>query len=166
MTSAVSARDVRDYGYVTREIAQGSAPAPDVHYPPAHAIGSRFHLVVLCAQEYQRDAITPGDFGTARVLYVPLNDDGSPPTGGEVRRAVRAAREVADEVRAGRRVLVTCRAGRNRSGLVTGLALVEAGWRAKDAVARIQRVRQNGLSNDYFVHLIDLHEKHIRPKAG
>jgi protein-tyrosine phosphatase len=52
-------------------------------------------------------------------------------------------------VRAGQRVLVTCIMGRNRSGVLAGLALVELGMPAREAVRRIEHAR-NGLTNPHF----------------
>lgn len=52
----------------------------------------------------------------------------------------------------GRRVLIRCAGGMNRSGLVTALVLLRAGYSADDAVALIQQRRSpDALSNASFV---------------
>jgi len=116
-------------------LAQGSAPPPGVRLP--------FDVVVLAAEEYQPDL--PG----YEVMHVPLDDSGPPPSPADRARIRAAAHQIAAHVRAGRRVLVTCWQGRNRSGVLSGLALVELGLPRARAVGRIQRYR-NGLSNPYF----------------
>lgn len=120
-------------------LAQGSAPWPGVRIP--------FDVIVLAAEEYQRDL--PG----YRVMHVPL-DDGPPPDTATRARIRFAAREIANHVRNGKRVLVTCWQGRNRSGVLAGLALVELGLHPARAVRRIQQYR-NGLTNQYFRAMVD-----------
>ena len=120
-------------------LAQGSAPPPGVRIP--------FDVIVLAAEEYQPDL--PGYI----VMHVPL-DDGPPPDM-QVRARIReAAHEIANHVRAGRRVLCTCWQGRNRSGVLSGLALVELGLPRHRAVRRIRQYR-NGLTNQYFRAMVD-----------
>ena len=54
--------------------------------------------------------------------------------------------------RANRRVLVRCAAGLNRSGLVVARILIEAGFDADEAVARVRERRSpDALENPYFV---------------
>lgn len=92
----------------------GNAP------PIGLGVAQHFDHLVLCAMEYQLD---PGLFPGVEVLHAPMNDDGSAMTPDEMRIAVRTAAKVINRLGAGRRVLVTCRAGRNRSGIVSALAL-------------------------------------------
>lgn len=131
------------YSYLYRDpsggqIAQGSAPPVNVALP--------FDVVVLAAMEYQ--PALPG----FKVLHVPL-DDGPPPTRAD-RAIIRgAARRVADHVRAGDRVLVTCWQGRNRSGVISGLAMRELGVDGRSAAARIRQAR-NGLTNPHFYAIV------------
>jgi len=73
----------------------------------------------------------------------------------ELQLADYAATEVA--ARAGRTILVTCMAGRNRSGLVTALALNKRGVPPNRAIALIQRNRLDALSNPVFVEIIRAH---------
>jgi protein-tyrosine phosphatase len=119
-----------------RQLAQGSAPPPNVQLP--------FDFVVLSAVEYQ-DVNIPG----SEVLRVPLDDSGPPPTPVEHTLIRVAAHEVAQQVRNGQRVLVTCAQGRNRSGVIAGLALVELGMPREEAIRRIREFR-NGLVNPHF----------------
>lgn len=119
-------------------LAQGSAPPPNVSLP--------FDVIVLAALEYQPEM--PG----YEVLRVPL-DDGPPPSP-QTRAEIRAAAgEVARRVRAGQRVLVTCWQGRNRSGVISGLALVDLGVPGTWAAHRIRRIR-NGLTNPHFYEMV------------
>lgn len=115
-------------------LAQGSAPPVGVPLP--------FDVIVLAAMEYQPDM--PG----FTVIHVPL-DDGPPPIHADRVRIRGAARKVADHVRAGDRVLVTCWQGRNRSGVISGLAMRDLGVPGPAAAARIRRTR-NGLTNPHF----------------
>ena len=130
------AADCRDYAYLMPGgwLAQGSAPPRGARIP--------FDVIVLAAMEYQPD------LAGYEVWYVPL-DDGPPPDHATRMRIRHAARDVADAVSLRRRVLVTCWMGRNRSGVISGLALVELGLPRERAVRRIQRYR-NGLTNPYF----------------
>ena len=53
---------------------------------------------------------------------------------------------------AGDRVLVRCQAGLNRSGLVTALVLMLAGWEPADAIAQLRAARSpHALCNPAFV---------------
>jgi protein-tyrosine phosphatase len=53
-------------------------------------------------------------------------------------------------VLAGRKVLVHCGAGINRSGLVTGVALLSLGYDGSGAVTQIQSKRPGALQNRVF----------------
>lgn len=65
---------------------------------------------------------------------------------------VRATRWAHDRWTAGDRVLIRCQAGLNRSGLVTAMLLMLAGWPAEDAIRQIRRQRAEvALVNDDFV---------------
>lgn len=85
---------------------------------------------------------------------MPLDDSGPPPSPADRARIRAAAHQIANHVRAGRRVLVTCWQGRNRSGVLSGLALVELGLPRARAVGRIQRYR-DGLTNPYFRAMVN-----------
>lgn len=129
------------YHFLFRDrLAQGSAPPDGARLP--------FNTVVLAADEYQH-----ANFPGSDVIRVPLDDSGPPPTP-EERRAIReTAREVARRVRAGQRVLVTCWQGRNRSGVISGLALSELGIPGPRAAKLIRRLR-NGLTNPHFHEMV------------
>lgn len=119
-------------------LAQGSAPAFGARLP--------FDTIVLAAKEYQPRL--PG----YETIHMPLDDgpEPDPITQAQIRATAHA---VAQRVRAGRRVLVTCWMGRNRSGVISALALVELGLSCERAVRRIMRLRK-GLTNPHFVEMV------------
>lgn len=129
-------------------LAQGSAPPPEAQLP--------FDVLVLCAREYQPPA---SYFPGVEVLHVPLDDSGPPPTTDEVRLAVLAGKRVCHLLRKGKRVLVTCAMGRNRSGLVSGLALINCGASSSRAIDAIKQARANALSNAYFREILHAHSR-------
>jgi protein-tyrosine phosphatase len=109
-----------------------------------------FKVLVLCADEYQ-----PSDrlfHNLDEVIHAP-NDDGLGPFT-KIQKVIArlAANRVADHVRAKQHVLVTCMAGRNRSGLVTALALHKLyGWSGARCIHHVQAHRENALTNPDFV---------------
>lgn len=123
------------------KLAQGSKPPEFVQRIP-------FDVVVLAAKEWQPEL--PG----YEVIRVLLDDSGPPPTPEEKAAIRHSAHKVARRIRAGRRVLVTCVQGRNRSGVISGLALVELGLPPKLVVQQIRRLR-NGLVNPYFRAMVE-----------
>lgn len=125
-------------------IYQGSAQGA------VEAESRNFDAVVLCAEEWQPDKSAFGR-PSLRVIYAPNNDDGSPLTREQVQIAIAAAREVAQLYRQDKRVLVTCMMGRNRSGLVTAIALTLLfGISGRDAMRHVKRSREDALTNDFF----------------
>ena len=83
-----------------------------------------------------------------------------PPSEYEKAVAGEAGRATAGWIRRGKRVLVTCRQGRNRSGWVTGIALIELGVPAKKAIAAIRHVRgDDALDNAGFVEALHKYQK-------
>ena len=63
---------------------------------------------------------------------------------------------VYDEWKSGKKVLVRCQAGWNRSGLVTSLALMKDGHKAKDAIDLIRARRSpHALCNADFVRYLE-----------
>jgi protein-tyrosine phosphatase len=99
-------------------------------------------------------------------LYVsfPIED------GARVDPGVReVAAFTASLVRADRQVLVHCTEGLNRSGVVVARALLELGWTAPDAIARVRAQRgltEDGfeaLSNDAFVDWLLTEEERAAP---
>lgn len=119
----------------------GAAPAPD-------AALTQFDAVILCAAEWQPYLEHPD------VVYTGFRDTLSPEPF-ELARAEDAGRRVETLARRRRSILVTCVAGRNRSGLVTGIALHRLGIPAAQAVGLIQRRRPNALSNPVFVRYLE-----------
>jgi hypothetical protein len=118
-------------------------------YPPRGGAlrSAGFDVLVLCAEELQG-----GQFDGVGVLRCPLDD--ADLTQVEWDRARSAARRVAMFVQGGGRCLVTCAAGRNRSGLVTALAVHElTGWPGALCVelVRKSRTRADALTNLTFV---------------
>lgn len=131
-------------------IAQGDANA-------ATGSGRKFPLVVFCAEEFP----PPKDpaawlYGRPEdTLYAPNDDAQLDETQAGI--AWDAARRVADAYRNGRSVLVTCMQGRNRSGLVTSIALHEifgCGGTQAARVVRRQRVGARALTNPDFVRYL------------
>lgn len=108
-------------------------------------------VLVLCAEEFQ---IPRSQFPGVKVVYAPNDDSGRPPTECEVLAARLAGLSVAKYLSQGKRVLVTCAAGRNRSGLVSGFALLALGAPVDKVIARIRERRENALMNPHFVRLL------------
>ncbi len=72
--------------------------------------------------------------------------------GSDLHRVIRAAHWAHDRWQAGDKVLVRCQAGLNRSGLVTALVLLLAGWEPADAIRHIRTQRSpHALFNRHFV---------------
>lgn len=133
---------------ITAHLWQGSQPIEGDAVAKAG-----YKVLVLCADEYQ----PPVDrfVGLEDVIYAP-NDDGWRPFSPlqKVTAQIAAAR-VADYVRKGKNVLVTCMQGRNRSGLVSALALHNLyGWGGTRCVDYVQSRRMNALTNDEFVNYL------------
>lgn len=126
---------------------QGSFPPPG-----GYVAAARFQTLVLCAEELQLPA---GNYPGTRVVYGPNRDDGSPLTDEQFQVALRTANTVSGHVRVGRRVLVTCMKGRNRSGLVSALALVMLGFSGKEAIELVRLGRPQALGNSYFVAAVE-----------
>lgn len=132
-----------DASNIARRLWMGACPPFDRDLPD-------FDLLVLCAHEIQPDQL--GYRG--RILRCPLPD--GPLNTTQLHSAVAAAKGVASALTAGRRVLVTCAQGRNRSGLVTALAL---GMTTKASAATIieairRRRRPDALTNPHFCAII------------
>lgn len=115
-----------------------------------------FRALVLAAEEIQPSA---SYFPGVLVIHAPLDD--RKPTPREIRIARLAASDVVDIVQSGGQVLVTCAQGRNRSALIVGLAMKKLmpGLRPSDVIAYIQSMRDDSLTNPWFVELIMNDEK-------
>jgi len=133
-------------------LAQGSAP------PFGAQLGPAFTTLVLCAQELiENGQGMSGAFPGVTVLEVPLDD--AKPSADEVKRALVAAHDISLRIRSRERMLITCAQGRNRSGLVSGLTLMQLGMSADEAIARVKRARRNALTNHYFVRVLKAYDK-------
>ena len=129
---------------IYRGLYQGGKPPG-----PASLLRAGFPRLVLCAREIQPAG---EELRPLRYLRVPLQDDPTTPLSDrDWRRAMGAACSVARYVAAGERVLVTCAQGRNRSGLVTAIALhVLTRWPPDECIAFIRRRRPNACTNPQF----------------
>jgi len=119
--------------------------------PPGMAVGSSFDCLVLAACEFQVPDVFPG----VQVVTACLDDSGAPFTMEEKKQAVAAAGKVISWMKDGLRVLTTCYAGRNRSGLITAIALCKgAGLSPEEAIRMIRRARDNSMMNGQFESFI------------
>jgi protein-tyrosine phosphatase len=113
-------------------------------------------VLVLCAEEYQPRS--PNFPGLHAVIHAPLDD--AQPTTEEIDTAITAAMEIADRYRHGQNILITCIMGRNRSGLVSALALhFITGAPAISCAEHLRQTRRDptgvrALSNHHFVELL------------
>jgi hypothetical protein len=139
-------------------------------WPPPGAWLARkgFTTLVLCAEEYQPPHSVHSHFGAVpgvrssnpwpgvEVLYAPNDDNFEvPPSRERLRLALKAARVVAKRLSQQRKVLVTCNQGRNRSGLVSAMALhFHLGISGRTAAKIVQAKRINGLRNPIFCELL------------
>lgn len=139
------------------ELWQGSQPTDEF------LLGSRsFHVVALCAQEYQPTSIgktyavrTSRDAGTRELLLGGFDDSGDA-TMRDLILASRMAHRVARRVRMGKRVLTTCMAGRNRSGLTNALAVVLlTGCSGPEAREIVRQGRPGALANPVFASFLE-----------
>ncbi len=112
-------------------------------------------VVVLCAFEYQPDdAWYPG----VRVERITLND--AELSGAEALEAFQLGAQLAREVKhRQRRVLITCSQGRNRSGLITALALTQlTGCSGLEACQLVRARRQSpfgaALTNHHYIEAL------------
>ena len=126
----------------------GSAPASD------HG----FDVVVLCAKEYQPPT---ENFRGKHVIRVPFDDSSQKPL---TRYEAAAIGKVTDKIaalwREGKSILVTCVMGRNRSALVSTLALSKiTGAPTSQVATHVRRTRRDALGvaalqNSYFWELL------------
>jgi hypothetical protein len=139
---------------------QGSWP------PPGKWLAHKgFSTLVLCAFEYQPPhyvhphfAMVPGvtaanPWPGVEVIYAPNDDDfDGPPSREVLRAAIKAGRLVAARLAEKRMVLTTCNQGKNRSGLVSALALhFHLGISGAEATRIVQKKRTHGLRNPQFI---------------
>lgn len=122
-----------------------------------------FTAIVLCAEELQPDP-NGGDthlFYGITIIRAPMDD--SVLTKQEAQIAIQAAKRVDDVIQAGGTVLVSCQAGRNRSGLVSALALIRRyGISGKEAADRVRACRPKALTNDSFSAFLNAIPKPVK----
>lgn len=112
-----------------------------------------FHTLVLCAEEMQPMASDIYKMGAKypRIIYAPNDDSENPLTMVQADLAVRAANEVGKDFVKGRKILVSCMQGRNRSGLVTAIALTKIyGMSGEKALSIVQGKVPRALTNASF----------------
>lgn len=119
------------------------------------AYAEPFDTLVLCAMEIQHDGI---EYPGLEVIRCPMDDDYEHMSVGDMQRAMATAPRVARRIKAGRRVLVTCHHGRNRSGLISAMAMVIAygdqGVTPSVAIGAVRSARNLALTNPQFVNFL------------
>lgn len=99
---------------------------------------SPFKAVVTMYAKWQQYG--PGDRDGIHHYLFPIQD--SALTNGAIKEAYMAADMAMNHLAADEPVLIRCQAGLNRSGLVTGLVLIEhLGWPPDEAIALMRHVR-------------------------
>lgn len=134
------------FNRISGNLWMGEYPSPD------YDLSQYFDCLVLAAREYQIS-----ECFKLKVICAPLKDDEEPMTKLEMVTAVKAAAEVINCLKKNQRVLVTCWAGRNRSGLITAMALCKGPNQMplKTAITLIRMVRgRAALSNQSFVRFL------------
>lgn len=151
---------------ITPRLFMGPLPLPGSHVAQAG-----FSVLILAAslREYRfaygltkQDSI-PAQFpGVPLVFVVGLTDDYEVPvTESEFRRVMAASETVKHAVREHKKALVTCIMGRNRSGLVTAMALRElCNWSGSRAIQHVRAGREKSgtpkvLENPMYVELLE-----------
>ena len=118
------------------------------------ASGEHFDVIVLCAEEFQPASHIIAKPGT-QVVHAPNDDSGHPLSREQATVAIAASRVAARAFREGKKVLISCMQGRNRSGLVTALALHRLYGMAGDRCAQyVKQKRENALTNPYFTDFL------------
>lgn len=141
---------------VAPRLWQGGFPAVS----PEEVRRRGFDVVVLCAEELQPDRADVAawwESSRVRLILAPMNDtDDREELPRVVGVASRAAGEVVLALDRGDRVLVTCAQGRNRSGLVSALALVRrCGVSGREAARVVREARPSALTNALFREFLD-----------
>lgn len=138
---------VLDCARVAPKLWMGSAP------PVGRTVSEAgFRAVAFCAREYQ---LHSRELRGIIVIHAGIDDSETPTTVAEVQTALEASFHVARLVSQQQRTLVTCWQGRNRSGLVTALALHRLyGWSADDCVDAVRTARHRALERPAFVEAV------------
>lgn len=133
-----------EYHWLIHNLAQGSYPNP-----PTEAFET-FDVLVLCAEEHQPTVRCPNG---KYVFKLPLDDDIYNQIPPEVASVIlQTAHAVGTYLRAGCKVVTTCHQGLNRSGLMSGLLLMNCyGMSVDEAIKLIRRERDpDALCNPMF----------------
>lgn len=129
-------------------LAQGGKP--EIVQPGA-PYARRFDVLVLCAYEIQPQL----NYSDLLVIHAPMDDNYDFMAMEDISTAVQTAQVVSDQLRKGRRVLSTCHQGRNRSGLVSAMALcLTYGYKPSEAIQIVRLARMHALTNPQFVRLL------------
>lgn len=147
-------------------IVQGCASTAHAAIAREDSLG--FDMVVLCAYEVQIEQLGQPVNPDLQIVSAPNGDDKLSRSQAVI--ATNAARRVAAAYADRRSVLVTCKEGRNRSGLVTALALHMiygvSGRVAVDAV-KDRRKGAHALTNRNFVKFLERIPSAVRvPNRG
>ena len=97
----------------------------------------QFDVIFLCAEEWQPER---SQFPGIELRRCPFDDPAGHASDEDIDTALTAADQAATDLVAGRKVLVTCMMGRNRSALVSALALHML---TGDSAVRMGRLVQN-----------------------
>lgn len=127
------------------------------HPPVGPGLSSHgIDALVLAAKEFQPSAQS---FPDIDVLHAPMDDDFHGMPVGDKERALNAASWTARQVKRGKTVLVTCWQGRNRSGIITALALLLLKQASPDQAVHLIRAARGplALSNPHFRKLLLAH---------
>lgn len=123
-----------------------------------------FDMVILCAGELEEMFRMLPARAHPEIVYA-SNVDGPALSRRQLRIATNAAGQAVRAYRLGKRVLITCAAGRNRSGLVTALAMHLSTGCGGRLATEIVKARRNAdgpaLSNEVFAKFLSA----IPPKA-
>ena len=139
-------------------------PAPPDHYGQLHrgsaAREHPFDLVVTLYADAQ-----PAPWGVREYRYGFVD---GPLATQDARQVIELARLAYAAWAGGERVLVRCQAGVNRSGLVTTLILMLAGYQAGEAIALLRSRRSPMVlcNEDFESWLRNCAESHISPECG
>ncbi|MBE7463321.1 MAG: dual specificity protein phosphatase family protein [Planctomycetes bacterium] len=124
----------------------------DLEFLKAQGIGA---IVSLTETPLEGAEVEAGGF---RYLHLPVVDF-SPPTLGQVKRAIKFLDEMERERRA---VVVHCGAGRGRTGALLACALVRQGRRAWEAIEELRRLRAGSIETREQEQIVKLYEQVLR----
>ncbi len=96
-----------------------------------------FTLIVLCAQEYQPRS---SEMCCCKLIHAGIDDGNLTPR--EARIAENASDLIAQAWKKGEKILVTCMMGRNRSALVSALAIAKINQIPRPIAAQYVRSRR------------------------